>query len=318
MSRNIKVRLNQIIVLLKVLKESKLFTKENVRKKYLVAETQFEEPLSFLKNLKIIKEDHSELSFYQKYKILNNLQRDKLIKLLVNVLFKTKNIYSGEICNYFKRFRLINTELEFRPNINQRLAFSNIRNFLIELGVSRFDEQDRYLVSKTYKDLILNLNLKFKTSLAKLDKYLLSDKIIGSKAEIFVIRYEKNRLRNIPNLVNNIEYTSLIDVSAGYDIKSFIQVKKDHYSEIYIEVKAVSSFDWSFNWSDNEIETARLLGEKYFLYLLPVEPNGGFKKNSLTMIKNPYKKIYKNRSWERKSKIILFTPPEIFTRQLKT
>ena len=52
---------------------------------------------------------------------------------------------------------------------------------------------------------------------------------------------------------------------AGYDIVSYnsaVSTKPDRF----IEVKAVSKE--GFYWSNNEYETAKLLGAKYYLYLV--------------------------------------------------
>ena len=39
----------------------------------------------------------------------------------------------------------------------------------------------------------------------------------------------------------------------------------------YIEVKAVSPNTFTFYWSQREVDVAKVLGQHYYLYLLPVD-----------------------------------------------
>ena len=90
---------------------------------------------------------------------------------------------------------------------------------------------------------------------------------------------------------------SLEDVGAGYDIQSYDIVKED-IIKIFIEVKSYkkNGIKKKFYWSKNEINVAKDLREKYYLYLLP---NDGPKKifiDELTRICNPYIEIYEKKS----------------------
>lgn len=88
-------------------------------------------------------------------------------------------------------------------------------------------------------------------------------KLIGEKAELFVLEFEKNRL-GAP-LAGKVRRISEVDVTAGYDIISYNSVKSKE-TDRFIEVKAISSS--GFYWSKNEYETAKLKGETYYLYLV--------------------------------------------------
>ena len=76
-------------------------------------------------------------------------------------------------------------------------------------------------------------------------------------------------MSQLPDLVKKIEHTALRDVSAGYDIKSFDGKLGEDENPIqrYIEVKAVSSQDYGFNWTRNEIEKSEYYNQDYYLYL---------------------------------------------------
>jgi hypothetical protein len=75
-------------------------------------------------------------------------------------------------------------------------------------------------------------------------------------------------------------------------------------------VKAVSPIDFKFYWSRNEIETARVYGPNYFLYLVPVF-KGGFDLQKLKIIQNPFKRVYSaKKSWLRQEEVIAFWSKE--------
>lgn len=87
----------------------------------------------------------------------------------------------------------------------------------------------------------------------------------GREAEIWYLNYERNRLLNHP-LADQIQMISDDNVAAGYDIVSFIDNTSLVYDK-YIEVKSFSDFPRIFI-SANELETARVLENSYFLVLV--------------------------------------------------
>lgn len=56
----------------------------------------------------------------------------------------------------------------------------------------------------------------------------------------------------------------------------------------YIEVKAVSPNTFTFYWSQREVDVARVLGQHYYLYLVPVDQHGEFDLSWLKMIADPH------------------------------
>jgi len=65
-----------------------------------------------------------------------------------------------------------------------------------------------------------------------------------------------------------------------------------------IEVKAVSKYSFKFYWSANELNNAKELGDRYYLYLLPMESKKDFK--GLQIVKNPFKNVINNPTkWEQ-------------------
>ena len=119
---------------------------------------------------------------------------------------------------------------------------------------------------------------------------------LGKAAELEILEYEKKRLVNYPKLLNSLEHTSIFNVNAGYDIKSFEIEPKNNCKQKtrYIEVKAVSKFNFKFNVTRNEIDKSKLYGKQYYLYLLPVIINKKFDLKALEVIQNPFEKVFKN------------------------
>ena len=87
----------------------------------------------------------------------------------------------------------------------------------------------------------------------------------GLMAELWFLERERIRLASHP-LVDSINHVSLFDVSAGYDISSFDSIRSLSYDR-FVEVKSYSG-NLSFYISRNELETAKLRGDNYYLVLI--------------------------------------------------
>ncbi|MEM6326816.1 MAG: DUF3883 domain-containing protein [Bacteroidota bacterium] len=87
---------------------------------------------------------------------------------------------------------------------------------------------------------------------------------IGRLGEEHVLAAERTRLSDSgrQDLAGRVEHVALTDVGAGYDILSF----ELNGSPRYIEVKATRSDRSGFEITANEIETAAVLGQTYWLY----------------------------------------------------
>ncbi|HSH92817.1 MAG TPA: DUF3883 domain-containing protein, partial [Roseimicrobium sp.] len=87
----------------------------------------------------------------------------------------------------------------------------------------------------------------------------------GEAAELWVLEFERMRLRDHP-FRDQVRRISPINVSAGYDIASFAGLESLRH-DLFIEVKSHGTRK-AFHWSRNEIETALVFGEEYALYLV--------------------------------------------------
>lgn len=188
------------------------------------------------------------------------------------------------------------------------VRFFGIRNMLISVGFFERDsllKSNNLFVSKNSAELFqivvvdslkeklssskrkLTL-LEFKTQLSRQEEY-------GEKAELFVLDFEQRRLQGHPS-VCSIRRLSEDHVNAGYDIESFND-RESVFVDRYIEVKSYSG-DAVFYWSRNEVQIAREMADKYFLYFVDRDKmlQPGYVPR---MFQNPYLKIFENEYWKK-------------------
>lgn len=202
--------------------------------------------------------------------------------------------------------------LENVPNIrkylqDQRFAFKNerlplsfapLRNTLISQNffeINRDNLKTVFYIDTKYEKLISSFCQQRKKTIGieQLKKQLEANSEAGEKAEIFVLQYEKKRIGKHP-LVEKIRIISDIDVCAGYDIVSFNSNDSDDYDR-FIEVKAVSN-PKGFYWSINELNTAKLKGKRYYLYLIDLQKVSD--ENYIpTIINDPASVLFDSDEW---------------------
>lgn len=211
-------------------------------------------------------------------------------------LFNQDNLKYSRILNqYYVKSHLIKFEL-----------FS-IRNLLMSLKFLEPDETvpDHLLINSNFTEFFLetvvcDLYEKSETRkvpIKQLKKSLEQKDEAGRQGELFVLKYEQNRLKEHPHF-NKIERISEIFVNAGYDIQSFNDLDSFIHDR-FIEVKSFRDVI-AFYWSKNEVEKAKQLKTKYFLYL--VDRSSINKDNYVPkIIQDPYKKIFENNIWKKET-----------------
>lgn len=187
---------------------------------------------------------------------------DYLIKCTVTVLLKQNVINYGmfEYDAIRGAFFLKNQYFPFH--------LFPVRNTLASQGLFFIEKRNSltiFYLNPKYESLIVNCCKKQKRRLALKDLILKLNKNneAGEIAELFALQFEQKRLPDF--LSNKVKRISDIDVMAGYDIVSF-NSSASLQPDRFIEVKAVSQE--GFYWSRNEYEVAKLLGGKYYLYLI--------------------------------------------------
>jgi hypothetical protein len=271
---------------------------EFVRDIYLQYGTNFDDNLDFLVAIEIIRKQDDKL------KLAIQPKKDpELIRTDIrNNFFSSLDLYPS-IVEYLCIFSWDDKFFSSTPSPNIRRKFCAERNLLIELDVVIHKKsKETYYINSKYEYLYLRSEVNSKKISPKtLRKIQQKQKEIGLSAELEIINYEKNRLLNFLNLVNQIEHISKIDESLGYDIVSFTNdITNGNSIKRYIEVKAVSVSDYKFYMSRNEVETSQKFGNQYYLYLLPVISNGEFSIDKLQIIENPYNYFFvEPTAWQR-------------------
>jgi len=302
-----KISLKQLQEISRILCKVKLHNKEFIANKYNKSAPYFNNTIDFMRALKLIAEKGNTIEPLKSYKAFlkeyeeSNFNIETLRKYIIGAFVLKINVLSKYVKDYLSNFVLVEGKYIFRASTSQRIKYSGIRNILLELELIRKDEQDAYYISEEYSSIINKRRGNRRLSQDAFEDIMRMKAQLGRKAELEIIKYEIDKLEAFPYLIEQIEHTSTLDVKAGYDIKSYKnKLSKDNKPlPMYIEVKAVSSLSYEFYWTNNEIETAKILGEDYYLYLLPVRKGNIFDIGKMLIVRNPYKCVYQNRlQWE--------------------
>ena len=215
-----------------------------------------------------------------------------MIESTLETLFKNK-ILTADMFIY----DIEKSQISFRNELLP-LSFASIRNVLVSqefLLIEREEHKTVFWVHPDFEDMLARFCKKSSNALTleQLKLRLEANSIAGAKAESFVLEYEKRRICN-PMLQKRIKQISEVDACAGYDILSYESDTSTCYDR-FIEVKAVSR-NQSFFWSKNELEIAKLQGEKYVLYLVDLSRIGD-DKYCPEMISNPALSIMSSSDW---------------------
>jgi len=302
-----KIKLWHLHTLCNTLADAQVRHVSNIRRKYLENALSFDETLSMLEDLKIIKSTSDELSPTKSFSLTHDSIDDFKRKFLP-VLFSSNGEVSEQLRDFLLNFQTDSEKTFFKATEIQKIKFSDTRNLLLELEfIKASADNTTYFVNPNYADLFIKQFSRKKLTPETLKKKQAENDSIGLTAEKAVIEFEVKRLTDISLGTNEIEHTSQDNVLAGYDIKSFenrLDIDSKRIDR-YIEVKAVSVQDFKFYWSRNEMEISKVFGEKYFLYLLPVISNNSFDFEKLMIVNNPFKTIYLNQiEWNKEEESI--------------
>jgi len=262
-----------------------------IRNKYLENEKYFEFVFDFLNGIGLFIRKNDEIVLVEKRLLIAYRNEEKLNSFLFEKTINDNSDFADYVLHYFQNFDSKNGSFVYKPLVKERLKESGLRNFLIDLDlVYHVRNKNCYAINEKYLHL-LSKQIESRTLSPKnLNSLLNNQAEIGYLAELKIIEFEKQRLKELDILSKNIEHVAKVNVSAGFDIKSWETNKK--------EVKAVSLSDYKFHWSRNEIEKSKLYRNQYYLYLLPVVTNNVFDVELMEIIRNPFIKIFtKSSTW---------------------
>lgn len=164
---------------------------------------------------------------------------------------------------YAKRVWIDMREITLGPR--QRILIS----FLRRIGFLTL--RDHFLDVPTRHSILATALLRNKPITLQELRALLEERAQrGQKAEAWVLRYERERLMRagFPLEASAVAIISDIDIAAGYDLESFDGESTGLMPDRFIEVKSTAAGEVVFFWSKNEIDAARSIGDRYWLYHL--------------------------------------------------
>lgn len=302
------IKLSQLHTLYRIITESNFRKIDYIKRKYSESGLAFHETLTFLELLGIVENNSGVLESLNEY-LREDVLLEEFKSRFLETLFTNKRV-ANNLQEFLSNFKIENNTIVFHATYAEKIKYSDIKNLLIELNfISLSSDKNSYLINPRNSDLFLKQLNNSGFSIEAFKKKQQENEFIGHCAEIAVIEFELKRLVDINIQKNEIEHTSQLNTYAGFDIKSFENSLDNNANRIlrYIEVKAVSIEDYKFFWSRNEIEIAKILGDSYFLYLLPVMSNVNFDFEKIQIIKNPFKNIYTNiNEWLKKEESYSF------------
>jgi len=206
--------------------------------------------------------------------------------------------------------------IKFNPKLSQYYILENklsykyfqFRNMLLSTGFFHRNEKlpNHLLIKREFtthfmetivNDLAEKSSILKKISLSHLKKMLHDKEESGKSAELFALKYEYNRLIGHPD-IEKVGIISEEYVNAGYDIETFEDIDSILIDK-FIEVKSYQG-EISFYWSKNEIDRAKELKSKYYLYLID-RLKITEKDYKPQQLQDPYKKIFENDLWKKET-----------------
>ena len=288
-----------------ILQTSTLRDTEFLRSLYEERAENFEGVVSFLKDIGWIREGGRELYATTEAIGMFNASSFQIRAAIGHAMTKGSLSLQDIVSRYLSAFCVDDTVISHKPSAQSRLSQRGIRNFLIELEVVSYDpDDDRYLLNRDFADLYLWAKVnRGADSKGMLFKAAADREKLGATAELAALEFERTRIG--PSLACKVEHIAAVHPFANYDIRS-VTVTGDELAPRFIEVKAVSIDDYHFFWTSSEIQAARLLEDRYFIYLLPVLTENAFDLAKIMIVQNPYKTIYRcPDKWRVESDVVV-------------
>ena len=271
--------------MLSVLRECDYTKTEHIRRHYAQHASHFHETLAFMVCLRAVG---GQEGYIRPSNMLRASSEADARSWLSQRLFATRNRYRTQVLRYLRKFHIADGEPLYRPSSASRHQESNVRNFLMEMGIVRHDtDRDCYRIAPEHLDLyVVAQDSVSKRAPATVAAVQRGRETLGTAAEEAIVSYERKRVGNM--FADRVEHVALLNAAAGYDVRSVTVNENGMAQPRYIEVKAVSSSSLQFHWTRNEVVTAKLLAQWYYLYLLPVKAGSRFAMNQLEVIPDPH------------------------------
>ena len=258
----------------------------------------YEENEKFCLQTKIITHENDDLVLTDLGdQILLIDSKEKLNELIIRECLLKGN-FSNKIIPALAQFNVDgNNELWYeKKSITQLFDSTDFLHILYDVELLVKGETDVRLNSKFHENesITIQRKKKRKQSQGDIDDSLKIQKEVGQIGEKFVLKFEKNRLKEA-GCVDEAEHVDQISedwANKGYDIDSFDGNSPELQPDRFIEVKSSTGKKFSVFWSENEIEVARELGKRYWIYFVSeIDIENKTSPNIPEMIQDPFNRI---------------------------
>ena len=258
----------------------------------------YEENEKFCLQTKIITHENDDLVLTDLGdQILLIDSKEKLNELIIRECL-LKGDFSNKIIPALAQFNVDeNNELWYeKKSITQLFDSTDFLHILYDVGLLVKGETDVRLNSKFHENesITIQRKKKRKQSQGDIDDSLKIQKEVGRIGEKIVLKFEKNRLQEA-GCVDEAEHVDQISedwANKGYDINSFDGNSPELQPDRFIEVKSSTGKKFSVFWSENEIEVARELGKRYWIYFVSeIDIENKTSPNIPEMIQDPFNRI---------------------------
>lgn len=306
-----------VIGLLELASTFHLPKKAIVESRYREQWRHFDETLLFLKHIGWAREN-DDLLLLTREAPLSQVTVDQsrdVARTIVEAILQSDTPYRTALCRYLNQFAANGAAIVHSPTAERRASESHVRNFLTRLRIIAYRRmQDDYVLQQEAVDLwIWARGFSGSNTKVKLRARIEERERIGADAEEVAVEYERARVGE--DWAGRVQHVARDRPLASYDIKS-VTVTETSAVPRFIEVKAVSAQSFRFFWSSEEVETARLLRDAYFLYLVPTRGDGTFDVHKIWIVDNAYDRVCGDPDkWTVESDVLLCQPNEILRPQ---
>lgn len=165
---------------------------------------------------------------------------------------------------------------------------------LSQLGLLQRHEDGWEVTADYTRTVVIFLEEGEGWSEEKFREYLKEKEEVGKLGENLVRVFEMRRLEKMGHAVEArcVRRISGLRVNAGYDIESFDSSSPTVVYDRFIEVKGARGRQMRFFWSENEIQVAKRLGGRYWIYFQgAIDAANGVARDEPVMLHDPAKSI---------------------------
>ncbi len=264
--------------------------------RYAEGATHFEETVAFLEDMGWLRADSGTLEPTSDVTARIVAADGALRSLLfAEAALDGAGQYRHVLARYLSQFERIDGAFIHRPNVEARLRDAGVRDFFMDLGaVTHRPDGDFFVLEEPFAACVLWARNLLSPSPGLLARRAEERLALGHRAELLVFDWERDRVGH-PHQ-HRVRHVARENPAACFDIHSVTVPSSGELLPRFIEVKAVALDTFEFHWSRPEIEAAAILGDRYFLYLLPVTGVDAFDLTQMETIQDAYAEVCGNPS----------------------